>query len=256
MNFDFPDDPATWSLAEKGVGEQNDAAELGRAPRLGDMLTLRPCDGAPRWALNHTTRNTSAGAPATLRLRAQPHLCVDSATLSTQCTAKRQCGAVLWGCEAAPPAAHTWAHAPDGTLRNTRDAGFVGANGGAESGGEHCIKAASGVGFPELDHCKAGAAELRWELRGDGTIASASGGGRCLGTAPPRAVTGLDQYMVGDSMMAAPVLAAGARGRRVYFPRGASWTHHFTGAAYAGGTTALVPAPLDIFPLFRRSRAA
>ena len=74
----------------------------------------------------------------------------------------------------------------------------------------------------------------------------------CLGSAPSRTVVGLDQYMVGDTMMAAPVLVAGARSRKVYFPHGATWVHHFTNESFAGGSTAEVEAPLEHFPLFRR----
>jgi alpha-D-xyloside xylohydrolase len=58
------------------------------------------------------------------------------------------------------------------------------------------------------------------------------------------------------AMMVAPVLVAGARERKVYFPLGATWTHYFTKQLYQGGTTATVPAPLENFPLFQRNAAA
>ena len=35
LNYDFPEDPVTWDLAEMGVGEQNDAPAAGHAPRGG-----------------------------------------------------------------------------------------------------------------------------------------------------------------------------------------------------------------------------
>lgn len=35
LDYDFPQDPVTWDLAEMGVGEQNDAPAAGRAPRGG-----------------------------------------------------------------------------------------------------------------------------------------------------------------------------------------------------------------------------
>ena len=60
---------------------------------------------------------------------------------------------------------------------------------------------------------------------------------------------------MGDGYMAAPVLVSGARERLVYFPKGAVWTHHYSGKSYEGGTTATVPAPLDSFPLFKRGNA-
>ena len=78
----------------------------------------------------------------------------------------------------------------------------------------------------------------------------------CLGHKPSRIVVGADQYMVGDDMMAAPVLVPGERERKVYFPKGASWTHYFTKKVYEGGTTATVPAPLETFPLFHRGAGA
>uniref|UniRef100_A0A7S3C706 Glycosyl hydrolase family 31 C-terminal domain-containing protein n=1 Tax=Haptolina ericina TaxID=156174 RepID=A0A7S3C706_9EUKA len=62
-----------------------------------------------------------------------------------------------------------------------------------------------------------------------------------------------DQYMVGRHYMAAPVYAMGQRSRAVYFPSGSNWTHYFTGEMYAGGSTAVVDAPLNEFPLFAAS---
>ena len=62
--------------------------------------------------------------------------------------------------------------------------------------------------------------------------------------------------MMGDDYMAAPVLNLGQRSREVYFPRGAEWTHHYTGKVYSGGTTASVPAPLNTFPLFKKTTTA
>lgn len=71
---------------------------------------------------------------------------------------------------------------------------------------------------------------------------------------PPSHGSGvIDQYMMGDDFMAAPVLNLGQRARCVYFPQGANWTHHYTSKVYEGGTTASVPAPLENFPLFKRT---
>ena len=63
----------------------------------------------------------------------------------------------------------------------------------------------------------------------------------------------IDQYMTGDQFMAAPVLNLGQRARCVYFPQGADWTHHYTSKVYEGGTMATVSAPLEHFPLFKRT---
>jgi alpha-glucosidase (family GH31 glycosyl hydrolase) len=64
------------------------------------------------------------------------------------------------------------------------------------------------------------------------------------------------QYMMGDDYMAAPILNLGQRSRMVYFPRGADWVHHYTDKIYRGGTIDSVEAPLDHFPLFRRTAAS
>lgn len=65
-----------------------------------------------------------------------------------------------------------------------------------------------------------------------------------------------DQYMMGDGYMAAPILNLGQRSRKVYFPLGADWQHHYTQESYKGGTTADVAAPLAEFPLFKRMPAS
>jgi len=62
-----------------------------------------------------------------------------------------------------------------------------------------------------------------------------------------------DQYMFGSDYMAAPVYAAGATDRSVYFPKGSNWVHYFTNQSFPGGTTATVPAPISEFPLFKKS---
>lgn len=60
-----------------------------------------------------------------------------------------------------------------------------------------------------------------------------------------------DQYMFGDEYLVAPVLEAGARSRRVYFPAG-QWKNVDTGEIVTGGGTVEVPAPLEIIPVFQR----
>lgn len=256
LNYDFPEDLMTWSLADKGLGAQNDAVAADRAPQLGDVITTVPCAQAPKWVLAPVdSSNTTVGAPSTLSLKGPgaTKLCLDSATLSQECSTPRQCNAALWKCFDSPPPAHTWSMGADGTLRNMRDAGFVGANGGASSGGEQCMQLGhSSPTLPIAASCKAGDKSLQWKANTDGTVESVGQSGQCLATMPPKAVVGVDQYMVGDDMMAAPVLLAGARERKVYFPKGADWKHHYTGDVYKGGSTEVVPAPLENFPLFHR----
>jgi hypothetical protein len=305
LNYDFPTDPKTWELAEKGLGVQNDdPVPGGRPPQPGDFLAIVPCSEAPEMALNLTAPDN------TIRLTKQPNLCVDSATLSLACGFKRQCVGAIWPCtnssidtdtdtdtdinisttgsdvisqapaptsarvalaEGAPvvaAAAQTWSRGTGNqnmTLRNTRDAGFVGSAGGAPSGGTNCLmglNSKQGTGFASINGCGGNRlADQEWTPTTDGKIglgnkaAVADEHAVCLGTVPPPQVVGLDQYMVGDDMMAAPVLAANVRKRAVYFPVGATWTHHYTGVVYQGGTTAVVPAPLEHFPLFHRGPA-
>ena len=54
----------------------------------------------------------------------------------------------------------------------------------------------------------------------------------------------------------APILNLDQRSRKVYFPLGADWQHHYTQESYKGGTTADVAAPLAEFPLFKRMPAS
>lgn len=64
-----------------------------------------------------------------------------------------------------------------------------------------------------------------------------------------------DQFMFGRDYMVAPVYEMGARNRTVVFPKGFAWSHYFTGKQYTGGTTAVVDAPMEHFPLFRKEKA-
>ena len=69
----------------------------------------------------------------------------------------------------------------------------------------------------------------------------------------PAAVAVDDSFMFGPDYLVAPVLELGARNRTVYFPAaaGVCWRHFFAGTTHQAGV-AVVPAPLDQFPLFRR----
>ncbi len=61
-----------------------------------------------------------------------------------------------------------------------------------------------------------------------------------------------DQFMVGDSLLVAPVLRPGTTGRLVYLPEG-NWFDYWTAARVKGGTMIRVDAPLDKVPMFVRS---
>jgi alpha-glucosidase len=63
-----------------------------------------------------------------------------------------------------------------------------------------------------------------------------------------------DEFLFGDDILAAPVLADGARSRSVYFPAG-RWLDWRSGAVHAGPVRAWVDAPLEVLPLFLREGA-
>jgi len=61
-----------------------------------------------------------------------------------------------------------------------------------------------------------------------------------------------DQYMFGDKYLVAPVMEPGARSRSVYFPANTTWRNVETGDVISGGQRVVVPAPLDVIPVFER----
>lgn len=61
-----------------------------------------------------------------------------------------------------------------------------------------------------------------------------------------------DAYLFGSSLLVAPVLAPGARSRRVYLPEGASWSGP-DGREWEGGTWVEVDAPLERIPVLLRT---
>ncbi|GAA4988068.1 glycoside hydrolase family 31 protein [Actinopolymorpha pittospori] len=63
-----------------------------------------------------------------------------------------------------------------------------------------------------------------------------------------------DQFLLGDALLVAPVLAEGERERRVRLPRG-RWYDRRTGVAYDGPGHVSVPAPLDATPVLVRGGA-
>jgi alpha-D-xyloside xylohydrolase len=60
-----------------------------------------------------------------------------------------------------------------------------------------------------------------------------------------------DEYLFGDSILVAPVVARGAVSRTVIFPPG-TWIDWWTGKSYEGGNgeAVMVAAPLGVLPLF------
>ncbi len=64
-----------------------------------------------------------------------------------------------------------------------------------------------------------------------------------------------DEFLLGDALLVAPVLRAGADRRSVYLPHG-TWFEWHSGRAHRGGRTLDVSAPLGKLPLFLRGGCA
>lgn len=65
-----------------------------------------------------------------------------------------------------------------------------------------------------------------------------------------------DQFLLGDDLLVAPVVTAGATQRPVYLPAGARWLDAWTGEAHRGGQWLSAPAPLDRIPVYVRDGGA
>ncbi len=61
-----------------------------------------------------------------------------------------------------------------------------------------------------------------------------------------------DMFMVGDSLLVAPVLEKGQTERELYLPRG-KWFDYYTNMPIQGGQILTVKTPLDMMPLFARA---
>ncbi len=60
-----------------------------------------------------------------------------------------------------------------------------------------------------------------------------------------------DQFMLGDTLLVAPVVTEGATTKQVYLPPG-TWFHVWTGTMYTGGQSVVVDAPIGQPPVFSR----
>ncbi len=60
-----------------------------------------------------------------------------------------------------------------------------------------------------------------------------------------------DQFMLGDSLLVAPIVAQGSTSRRVYLPEG-TWYHYSTGTCVSGPATVEIEAGLEEVPLVAR----
>jgi alpha-D-xyloside xylohydrolase len=64
-----------------------------------------------------------------------------------------------------------------------------------------------------------------------------------------------DQYLFGHNLMVAPVYEYGARQRKVYMPKGATWYDFDTGEVHQGGTSVSVKAPYGRIPVLVKAGA-
>lgn len=62
-----------------------------------------------------------------------------------------------------------------------------------------------------------------------------------------------DQFMIGDSLLVAPVTTQGATSRSVYFPAG-TWYNVWTGDSVEGGQRRTVDAPIGAPPVYARNQ--
>jgi alpha-glucosidase len=63
------------------------------------------------------------------------------------------------------------------------------------------------------------------------------------------------EFMLGPSLLVAPVLLEGSVGRTLYLPSGADWFDASSDTRYVGGINVTVAAPLERIPLFVRAGA-
>ena len=70
----------------------------------------------------------------------------------------------------------------------------------------------------------------------------------------PVAVATSDQFLLGESILIAPILRQGATARSVYLPRG-EWFDFWSGKKFAGAQHVVTHAPLEIIPIFMRFMA-
>ena len=61
------------------------------------------------------------------------------------------------------------------------------------------------------------------------------------------------EFMLGPSLLVAPVVVPGAASRSLYLPAGSAWFNYHTDQAHAGGQSITVPAPLQQLPLLVRA---
>jgi len=92
---------------------------------------------------------------------------------------------------------------------------------------------------------------MAWELADHG-IGNLGTGPSAVADSRQANTNKVDQYMMGDEYMVAPITRNFQYSRVVYFPKGANWVHYYTGKTYTGGTTVNVSVPLNQFAIFKK----
>ena len=236
--WDFPEDPMTWILTEQGIGDPNSTipAQPGNV-KDGDFVVLESCrDDA--W----NQRFVLDGSNLKLADEADSSKCIDNGGSSSSEPPTGPYPVHMWDCKEQWSASQTWAY-------NAESRSFYDAK------KERCLSFGDGT-HPAIASCNASDPSQQFAFDPNSANSTViSNDGSCLTVVPSVSDGGenvCDQYMMGNDYMAAPVLNFGQRSRRVYFPRGANWEHHYTKTVYKGGTIKLVDAPLDNFPLFKK----
>ena len=242
LMWDFPEDPKTWTLAENGIGDSSGPpgpptpAPPPTPVKDGDFVEVVDCDPSnayQQWTLDSSNEIKLAGS-------SNDKFCMDDGGHAGASPPDGPFRVHMWTCQKQFHGAQVWKY--DHTSKQLQ------GHGG-------CLELGSN-GHPTLDGCSS--SSQQWSFTPAGGAISA-GGNKCLGVVASSGGGGgggigvIDQYMVGDDYMAAPIFNLGQRARMVYFPLGTDWTHAYTKQVYKGGTTAAVPAPLNTFPLFKRT---
>jgi len=217
--WDFPEDPKTWEIAESGLGGFVGPHQIPD----GTFAQFKVCNTSlwsQQWSMwsDKTIRPTGNFANAS---------CIDNDGGPYHVH--------MWTCSQKWAAAQEWVYDTDKTLRSTK--------------GE-CLVSISTDDYPRMAKCDPTDKSQQWDFTSSGGVLKNVNKNKCLAT--PDQTSLIDQYMMGDDFMVAPVMHLGQRARRVYFPKGSNWVHHYTKKIFTGGTIATVDVPIDQFPLFKK----
>jgi len=218
--WDFPQDPKTWEIGESGVGVGNQPGPVGDGTFI-HLVTCNASSWSQKWRLSSdkTIRPQESVANKS---------CIDNGGTSPH-------QVHVWTASTRWSAAQDWVYGIDKTLRSTKGT---------------CLVAIPTEKEPKMANCDPKDKSQQWNFTPSGSVIRNVQENLCLEIYRRSLI---DQWMMGDDYMAAPVTEMNQRARSVYFPKGSNWIHHYTNKTYMGGTTAVVDAPLEHFPLFRKA---